>query len=204
MNHLDLIEPTKNQKGRGMDITPSKARDISYSDSDSIYNPIKGRFKSESKGVWGNIAPSLDKIKDEKLIDKDTYDDISKSPSFNSVLINELSNNFQYLKNNFEDFRFRQIYFSKIKENLADLWSLKQEEGYYGELLLLLNQAIEGLHAEDLDDKKVEVFEDAISRLDRGGITEGDIETLTEEFIECGISLVSPIPELSGLYNYND
>ncbi len=195
------IQSPENKNANDLDITSSDTKDITYLDTESKY--MRGRATYRSNKVWENIGQLVeeDTVEHEMLMDKYSYRKILNSPSFDAVLIKELSKNFQSLIDNFEDLRLRQIYFSKIKENLSDLWSMKEEEGYYSELLLLINQAIEDIPSEDLDDKKVEAFEDAISRLERGGIKEEDIETLTTEFIESGISLVSPIPELSSLYS---
>lgn len=189
MIHQYIHEPWESQNRGHIDFRSPLICDISYSETDSIYDPIiikKGSISKERK---------------ELIIHIDSLKKSSRNIPFEDILIDELSKHFASLTKNFEDLRIRQIHFSKIKKDISNLWSIKQEEGFYGELLLFLNQAIENLHSENLDGEKVEAFEDAISRLKRGGITEEDIETLVDEFLDSGITIVPQIPELSKLYD---
>jgi len=191
MNGLEETGFNKTKTSNRIDVTSSETKEVNYSNSDSIFSSIPK--------VW---EKSDRMVEEKKLhIDKNRYEKIFRNESIDTILINELSKHFDSLTKNFEDLRYRQIYFSKIKEDISDLWSIKQDEGYYSELLMLLNQAVEDLRSENLDDEKVEVFEDAISRLKRGGITEEDIETLVDEFLKNGVSLVPSIPKLSDLYD---
>ncbi|GBE53921.1 hypothetical protein BMS3Bbin15_00067 [archaeon BMS3Bbin15] len=122
--------------------------------------------------------------------------------SIDSALIDELSKHFNDLTRNFDDLEVRHTYFSKIKYLISELWNIKREKDYYSELLILINQAIEGINSENLlDDEKIINFKDALSRLKQSGITEEDIEDITEKLIKCRIPLISPISGLSELYD---
>jgi len=185
------------------DFSFPKSSDINFLMNDSKYF-FPHIFSLPKHNFWGNI--------DIPRVERSFSDDLSlvywgkkkekiyHPITLDSTLIDILSQKFQNLTRNFDDLRLRQIYFSEIKDKISELWSMRREEGYYGELLIFINQAIEGIRSENSNEEKIAAFEDALSILKRGGITEDDIVTITKKFIKCGIPFVSPIPELSKLY----
>lgn len=99
------------------------------------------------------------------------------------------------IRDNFEDFRDRQMWFFKLKKALESARKESQENPVLLELVVCLFDTVKNLYSENLTAEHIATLETIIYYI-KSGITEADVDEATEKLISAGLS---PLPKLDGL-----
>ena len=129
-----------------------------------------------------------------------TYE-TSKIPSIYSrkdyilEMRNSLLRIMEEIRDNFEDFRDRQICFFKLKKALESARKESQVDPVLLELIICLFDTVKNLYSENLTIEHIAILETIIYYID-SRITEADVDEATEKLISAGLN---PLPKLDGL-----
>ena len=99
------------------------------------------------------------------------------------------------IRDNFEDFRDRQMWFFKLKKALESARKESQENPVLLELIVCLFDTVKNLYSENLTIEHIATLETIIYTVN-SGITEADVDKATEKLISAGLN---PLPKLDGL-----
>jgi len=112
-----------------------------------------------------------------------------------SEIRNSLLRIIEEIKDNFEDFRDRQIGLFKFRKTLESAREESQGNPVLLELMICLFDTLKNLYSENLTIEHIDILEEIIYYID-SGITEGDVDRATERLISAGLN---PLPKLDGL-----
>ena len=99
------------------------------------------------------------------------------------------------IRDNFEDFRDRQMWFFRLKKALESARKESQENPVLLELVVCLFDTVKNLYSENLTAEHIATLETIIYYI-KSGITEADVDEATEKLISAGLN---PLPKLDGL-----
>lgn len=99
------------------------------------------------------------------------------------------------MRDNFEDFRHRQIILFKLKKTLESAKNDFEGDLPLFELMICLFYTVKNSYSENLSSKQINTLETAIGRIDNE-LTESDVDEIVEELISAGFT---PLPKLEGL-----
>lgn len=117
------------------------------------------------------------------------------------AIIKTILHDIRDVKDNFEDIRYRQVFFHKVRSEINNLWDYVSEADYSENLVMLLVDCIENLKAEDIDYEQLNSIEEVIEVISRGEITEDTLDYYMNALMEKDIPLVRLPENISDLYD---
>ena len=112
-----------------------------------------------------------------------------------SEIRNSLLSKVMEIKDNFKDFKHRQIALFDLKRLFESAKRDFMGELPLFELIICLFYAVKNSCHGDITDEQIDALQAAISKVDCG-LTESDVDKIVEELITAGFN---PLPKLDGL-----
>lgn len=118
-----------------------------------------------------------------------------KKERYVSEIRNSLLKIIKEVRDNFEDFRYRQITLFEFRKTLESIKNDFKGDIPLFELIICLFYAVKNSYSEDLSSEQINTLETAIGKID-SKLTESDVDEIVEELISAGFN---PLPKLEGL-----
>jgi hypothetical protein len=182
-------------------------------EAESIISQQTAKSHTHTYGVWtmdhlirSKIFGQFSKTKDtEKIFNSYTYINKPKKEEHRNnladAIINIILHDIRDAKDNFDDLRYRQVFFHKAKTNINNLWDYVSEMDCSENLVMLLVDCVENLKAENILYEQLNCIEEVIQAISRGNITEDKLDYYMDALMEKDIPLVRLPKNISDLYD---